>query len=205
MVLIDVAIQVGVFILVVILFSLASPIFMRWMFRFYDRLETYHPVEEEGFKTKTYKLWFYNAVTSTFATGIAVLYEPFLSGLGVPFSLETIVASAVLISVTNFAIRITSYSYFEDPDIPVVRLKEDAHNAGYSLMVSIWILLFLGFGLMVANGQVSWTYSLPSVSIPHGLLYAVVIIITPGVLAYISEKWLYEHATIPEELQDDYV
>lgn len=196
---------IAIFLLLILSFAIATPIYMRWMFRFYYKLETYHDPSDERLLAKIYKLWVYNTVVSVFATGVTVLYGPFITSAGISVTLETVLSASIIIAVMNFTIRITSYSHLGalSDELPISRLKEDAHNVGYSFMVSLWFLIFIGIGLNVANGKIMRTFPLPTLSPPKALAYIVIIILSPAILAILSELWLY-FANVPDELVDDY-
>lgn len=198
------ALRVGSFLIFLLFFALATPTFMRWMFRFYHKLETYHRPEDEGLFTKIYKLWYYNTLATIAATAVIVMYEPFISGTGVPFNLETIVATAMIITLANFGIRITSYSYHELPDYPVARLREDAHNAGFALMVGVWMLLFIGTGLNIINGDGFFQGPFQPATFLEGLIVSLIIFLFPAILAMVSELWLHLVVNVPEKLIDEY-
>lgn len=195
----------AIFIVVLITFVVSTPVYLRWLFSFYHSLETYHEPKEEGFNTKLRKLFIYNGLVATFATGVSIVYVPFLSGLGIPFTTRVLFAVPIIITVVNLTVRRTAYGYTEEPDPshPVIRLKEDVHNTAYSFMTSLWYLMFIGIELNVIHRNIVWEYELPTVEPPIGLIMALGLLTIVYLLIYFNEVWLKDYRHVPGEIVDD--
>jgi hypothetical protein len=182
--------------LVLAFFLPTTYVYIRELFFRYVVLETYHDPEDEKLGKKVLLVWRINVILSLLAAGVTMLYGPFISGLGIPVSLETVVASAILFSAANITVRIASYGYLdEDPDYEdntIRRLKKDSHNAMYSFLVSIWILLFLGICLNILNGDILTNYDIKSIDPRSGLVYSLLIIFMPLLFAGVSETVMWK-------------
>jgi hypothetical protein len=147
-------------------------------------------------------------MVSLLATGVVTLYTPFLTGFGIKVGLNTVVVTVILFSFINFSIRVASYGYLsKEPDYStetMERRKRDNHNAIFSFMIGVWFLLFLNIGANIGNGDILYSYDIGSINIVNGLLYSLLIVATPAVLACVSEMLLWRNSLIeiPDALID---